>query len=179
MSNRLDLVPLVEAARHGDTVAIGRLLAAVQPDIRRYARLTCRQSSDADDAVQETMWLVARRVSTLRLAASFSAWIFAVIRRECLRIARRLPFHDASLDGLENDLSLSLREDTNLRLDLGRAIGSLPAHYRRVIILRDIEELRIGEIATIENVSREAIKARLHRARSLVREYLEEGRRRS
>ncbi len=174
MAGRPDLVPLVEAARLGDAAAIDRLLAVVQPDIRRYARLSCRQSSDADDAAQETMWLIARRISTLRLAASFSAWIFAVIRRECLRIARRLSIHDASIDDLENDLSLSLREDANLRLDLARAIGSLPVHYRRVIILRDVEEFSIGEIASAENLSREAVKARLHRARSMVREYLEE-----
>jgi RNA polymerase sigma-70 factor (ECF subfamily) len=42
-----------------------------------------------------------------------------------------------------------------------------------VIILRDIEELGVGEIATTENLWREAVKARLHRARSMVREYLE------
>jgi RNA polymerase sigma-70 factor (ECF subfamily) len=119
------------------------------------------------------MWLIARRISTLRLAASFSAWIFALIRRECLRVARRVSFRDVPLDGLENDLSSSLREDTDLRLDLARAIGSLPSHYRRVITLRDIEELGVGEIATTENLWREAVKARLHRARSMVREYLE------
>ena len=174
MSDRLDLVPLVEAARHGDAAAIDRLLTVVQPDIQRYARRTCRQYSDADDAAQETMWLIAQRISTLRLAASFSAWIFALIRRECLKVARRLSFREVSLDVLENDLSASLREDTNLRLDLARAIGSLPWHYRHVIILRDLKERGVEEIATIESLSREAVKARLHRARSMVREYLDE-----
>ena len=60
----------------------------------------------------------------------------------------------------------------DLRLDLSRAIRSLPDHYREVILLRDIEELSIEEIAGALGLSRESVKARIHRARMMIREYL-------
>ena len=54
-----------------------------------------------------------------------------------------------------------------------RVINSLPPHYRELVVLRDIEELTIDEIAQTLDASREAVKARLHRARALLREYLQ------
>jgi RNA polymerase sigma-70 factor (ECF subfamily) len=59
-----------------------------------------------------------------------------------------------------------------LRLDLANAIQSLPPNYRDVILLRDVEELTIDEIAQSVGASREAVKARLNRARIMLREYL-------
>lgn len=60
----------------------------------------------------------------------------------------------------------------DIRIDLSRAIQSLPAHYREVILLRDIEEMSIDEIAAVLGLTRESVKARIHRARMLIREYL-------
>jgi len=48
----------------------------------------------------------------------------------------------------------------------------LPDHYREVILLRDIEELSIDEIAGVLALTRESVKARIHRARLMIREYL-------
>ncbi|MBR0857541.1 RNA polymerase sigma factor, partial [Bradyrhizobium liaoningense] len=80
---------LFEAARLGDPQAIARLLETAQPDIRRYARATCRSSADAEDAAQEALWILFRHVGTVRSLLAFSAWLFAVVRRECLRLARK------------------------------------------------------------------------------------------
>ena len=60
----------------------------------------------------------------------------------------------------------------DLRIDLVRALESLPPSYREVILLRDMQEMTIEEIARHLNLTREATKSRLHRARTLVREYL-------
>jgi hypothetical protein len=79
---------LIEAARGGDADALVSLISAAQPDTRRYAARNCR-AADIDDAVQETMLLLYRRVVTLRAVTSFSAWLFAVARRACLRPLRR------------------------------------------------------------------------------------------
>ncbi|MEH2515090.1 RNA polymerase sigma factor (sigma-70 family) [Bradyrhizobium sp. AZCC 1610] len=160
---------LVEAARGGDTAALVALIAAAQPDIRRYAARTCR-AADIDDAVQETLLLLYRRVGTLRAVTSFSAWLFAVARRACLRLLRRSAgMADASAD-VEMRLAHLAPED--IRIDLSRAIQSLPDHYREVILLRDIEELSIDEIAEVLALTRESVKARIHRARLMIREYL-------
>ena len=161
---------LIEAARGGDAEALVSLIAIAQPDIRRYAARNCR-AADIDDAVQETLLLLYRRVGTLRAVTSFSAWLFAVARRACLRLLRMsASIPDSSADDVDARLALLRPED--LRIDLSRAIQSLPEHYREVILLRDIEELSIDEIASVLALTRESVKARIHRARMLIREYL-------
>jgi RNA polymerase sigma factor (sigma-70 family) len=161
---------LIEAARGGDAEALLSLIAAAQPDIRRYAARNCR-AADIDDAVQETLLLLYRRVGTLRAVTSFSAWLFAVARRACLRLLRRsMGMAAEPIDDAEARLVHLPAED--IRIDLFRAIQSLPDHYREVILLRDIEELSIDEIAGVLGLTRESVKARIHRARLMIREYL-------
>ena len=161
---------LVDAARCGDEKALLSLISAAQPDVRRYAARNCR-AADIDDAVQETLLLLYRRLGTLRAVTSFSAWLFAVARRACLRLLRRSTgMADASADEVEMRLAHLAPED--VRIDLSRAIQSLPDHYREVILMRDIEELSIDEIAGVLGLTRESVKARIHRARLMIREYL-------
>jgi DNA-directed RNA polymerase specialized sigma24 family protein len=70
---------LFEAARLGDPQAIASLLETAQPNIRRYARATCRSSADAEDATQEALWILFRHVGTIRSWLAFSAWLFSVV----------------------------------------------------------------------------------------------------
>jgi RNA polymerase sigma factor (sigma-70 family) len=162
---------LIASAQGGDATAIASLLAAAQPDIRRYARQTCR-SADVDDAVQDALCLLHRHIGSLRAISAFSGWMFAIVKRQCIRIARKALPGAVAIDSLEDDARISHRPEIELRLDLVSAIQSLPEHYRVVVVLRDIEELTIAEIADRLDTTRETIKARLHRARGLVREYL-------
>ena len=161
---------LFEAARLGDPDAIARLLETAQPDIRRYARATCRSSADAEDATQEALWILFRHVGTIRSLLALSAWLFSVVRRECLRLARKAGLAPV-VDESEAELLLS-RPESDLRLDLAAAFEALPPHYRDVALMRDVREMTIDEIAIALGASRQAVKVRLHRARALMREYL-------
>jgi len=78
---------LVISAQRGDPTAIERLLVACQTDARRYAQRHCRVS-DIDDAVQEALLTISRKVTALRNAAAFSSWLFVVIKRECRKLER-------------------------------------------------------------------------------------------
>jgi RNA polymerase sigma factor (sigma-70 family) len=166
-----DISPVVfHAARSGDAAALGHLLRSAQPDIRRYAQRSCT-ASDVDDAVQEALFILSRHLVAVRHAAALSAWLFRVVTRECRRLARRVLRIDLWQEEKVEAL-LSTRSEDRLRLDVAAALQSLPEHYREVIVLRDFEELTIGEIATRLSLSRAAVKSRLHRARQLTREYL-------
>ncbi|WFU69119.1 sigma-70 family RNA polymerase sigma factor [Bradyrhizobium sp. CB2312] len=162
---------LFEAARLGDPQAIASLLETAQPDIRRYARATCRSSADAEDAAQEALWILFRHVGTIRSLLAFSGWLFSVVRRECLRLARKAGFAPAIDLGEAEALILS-RPEADLRLDLAAAFEALPPHYRDVALMRDVKEMTIDDIADALGASRQTVKARLHRARALMREYL-------
>ena len=163
---------LVAAASAGDREALRDLLAAAQPDIRRYARRSCRSTSDAEDAVQETLFVLYRHLASLRQASHISTWLFTVVRRQCQRLSRSMLGTPVDLAQVADDGRLALRPTADLRIDVANAIQSLPDHYRQVVLLRDVKELTINEIAQRLGLTREAAKARLHRARQLIREYL-------
>ena len=161
-ASKYDLA-LIEAARGGDRQAIVTLLAVAQPDIRRYARRSCNAADDVDDG-------------SLGGLSSIAGWLVAVVRRECLRIGARVMgkpvnLDEALLDAANEDRLTHLPQD-ELRLDLSRAIQSLPENYREVVLLRDIEEMTVDEIGATLNLTRESVKGRLRRARALLREYL-------
>lgn len=160
----------LEAARLGDTTALNRLLQVCQPDIRRYAYRHCL-ISDVDDAVQETLLIVTRRLQSLRVVAAFSGWLFRVVQRECRRLERRLfgldPYDEEKMESW-----LAIHSDETVRLDLISALESLPEHYREIILLRDFEGMTIREMAVRIRLTTAATKSRLRRARQLVREYL-------
>ncbi len=166
-------VAMLERARSGDRDAILSLLVAAQPDIRRYARRNCSVADDVDDAVQEALWLIYRRIGTLRALTSFSGWIFAVVRRECMRLSQRMLGRAVESDEADRNGELAWRPPVELRMDLTAAIQSLPEHYREIVLLRDIEEMTIDEISAALGRTRESTKAALHRARILLREYLQ------
>ncbi|HXY59782.1 MAG TPA: sigma-70 family RNA polymerase sigma factor [Methylocystis sp.] len=161
---------LVLRAKGGDAAALDRLLAECRSDARRYALRHC-VTSEIDDAVQEALFIVARRLGSLKTAASFAGWLFAIVRRECRRLSRKM-FAQAELIEDQIESRLPARASEELRTELVFALESLPAHYLEMILLRDFEELTIGEICERLDITVASAKARLRRARMLVREYL-------
>src|ERR1700759_4397481 len=115
---------LILAARTGDPAALASLLALCQADARRYARRHCH-ASDVDDAVQEGLLAISRKLHSLRAVAAFSGWLFTTIKRECRRLGRVLPPPEP-LDDERAEQLLAQRSDDALRLDLARALESLP-----------------------------------------------------
>lgn len=161
---------LIEAACAGNKLAVEQLLVACQPDLKRFARRTCSTSEDAEDAVQVALWKLHRKIGVLKVAEAFATWLFRIVERECYRLfRRRVPDHVE----LDDSKLLALPAPSipvDLRIDLVAAITALPAPYRIVLILRDVDELTAPETACQLGISTEAVKSRLHRARAMVRE---------
>ena len=158
------------AARDGDHAALQRVLASSRQDLRRYAEYHC-VVNDAEDAVQESLLQVARRIGDLRVVECFASWLFRIVKRECNRLKRGLRLLTGDMI-TEDILPICAFEPVELRQDVATALESLPAHYREVILLRDLEGLTIEEIAEQLGLNPQAAKSRLHRARVLAREYL-------
>jgi RNA polymerase sigma factor (sigma-70 family) len=150
--------------------ALAQLLRLCQPDIRRYAQRNCL-IADVDDAVQETLLVLSRKLASVRMLAAFSGWLFQVVKRECRRLARSALGHDP-WDDERAEQWLASQDTAGLRMELIRALESLPADYLQVVLLRDFAEMSMAEIAAETSESVAAVKSRLHRARQLAREYL-------
>lgn len=163
---------LIQSARQGDRQSLLTLLEVSYPDLKRIAATECASLADADDAVQESLLQVYRRIGALRTISSYGAWLFSIVRRECNRLMRRM--RGRSPLPHEDHPMFAYTATPDLRIDLAAAIESLPDKYREAIILRDFNEYSIGEMAEALRLSRAAVKSRIHRGREMIREYLRE-----
>jgi RNA polymerase sigma factor (sigma-70 family) len=161
---------LLSRAKRGDTAAIDQLLRQCQPDIKRYAKRHCA-SADVDEAVQDALWILTRRVSALRVAAALSSWLFQTVRRLCLRMQRRAAGF-VPLEEVEHELLVDERSATDLRIDLAKSITALSVQQREILMLVDVLGHSAIEAAHEAGITVEAGKSRLHRARLLLRESL-------
>ena len=173
---------LLEAARRGDPDALEGLLRRYQPRIYRFSMKMCRNPDAAEDVVQDTLLAMARTVRNFRGAASVSTWLYTIARSFCIKKRRRRKFAPEVEVSLEGDRPAAaaevpdsapapdrLVEDHEVREALERALASLGAPYREVLVLRDIEGLSAAEVAEVTGLSVQAVKSRLHRARAAVR----------
>jgi RNA polymerase sigma factor (sigma-70 family) len=163
---------LFAAAQAGDRAALETLLSQLRPDIQRYARFQCYASSSIEDVVQEALIVVYRRVGDIRSPAALGAWLVKVVARLCALPVLMFMRSVEELKTIEDSARFAHVPVGQLRVDVARALAALPEHYRQVILLRDLEELTIGEIARRMAISGEAAKSLLRRARAAARKQL-------
>lgn len=168
MTRNIPPPQLVEQARAGDVEAIHALLARCQPDVARFARAVCATPEDAEDAVQEALWIAVQRIGTLRVASAFTSWLFQMVKHECYRLLRRTR-REEPIDRLPEQPASATADQMVLAHDVAKAIADLPPQYRQVLILRDVQGLTAPETAATLGITVEAVKSRLHRARTVIR----------
>jgi RNA polymerase sigma factor (sigma-70 family) len=159
---------VVSAAQDGDPRAIATLVSGSHAHVRRFARTLCATPEDAEEAAQEALIVLYRKIGTLRVAAALGSWMFQVVRNECIRrsrLALRRPTLAATVE-------LSAEDATLARLEVERIVDSiaeLPPEQRAVLVLRDVQGLSGGATAQALGLSRAAMKSRLHRGRETLR----------
>jgi RNA polymerase sigma-70 factor, ECF subfamily len=176
---------LLNRAREGDTEALETLLIAVQPQLYRFSLKMCRQSQDAEDVLQDSMMTLARSFRDFRGASSLSTWLFTIARSFCIKKRRKSKFAPAkeeslhTLDPFERDTIADRGPSPAEQLETKETweqvqwgIQQLEPSYREILVLRDIEGLATKEVAEIVGLGSNAVKSRLHRARSQLRDAL-------
>ncbi len=174
---------LLLLAQKGDTAALERLLLHHQSQIYRFGMKMCGNPEDARDVLQDSLLAMARSVRNFRGESSFSTWLYSIARSFCVKKHRKSRFapEEKSLD-TDAGPEIARLEDSGRRPDaavaaleiqevIENAIRKLEPAQREVLILRDVEGLTAAEVGDVLGISVEAVKSRLHRARSLMREY--------
>lgn len=164
---------MIELAQGGDRLALERLLARHEPDVRRFAQRMCGTLGDAEEAAQEALVVAFRRIGAFRRAARFTTWLFTIVRRECARRWRRVRRHQPLPEAFAAaDAHASAARREQVVAAVAEALAALGPDDRALLVLRDIEGCSGDEAAARLGISLAAQKSRLHRARLAVRERL-------
>jgi RNA polymerase sigma factor (sigma-70 family) len=164
---------LIVAAQDGDVDALTALVTGSHPTVRRFARSLCATPEDAEDAAQEALIILYRKIGMLRATGALASWMFRIVRNECLRRARTM-LSDQPL--VRDTATLSAEDEVLQRLEasaVAAAIAALPADQRAVLIMRDVQGYSGRMVADALSLSTAAMKSRLHRARTAVRQSLD------
>jgi RNA polymerase sigma factor (sigma-70 family) len=155
---------VVTAAQQGDPRAIAILVSGSHEHVKRFARRLCATPEDAEDAAQEALIVLYRKIGTLRTAAALASWMFQIVRHECIRRTRVVLHRPTAGAGT----APSAEDSALARLEMQRIVQSitgLPPEQRAVLVLRDIQGLSGAATAQALGLSRAAMKSRLHRGR--------------
>jgi RNA polymerase sigma-70 factor (ECF subfamily) len=177
-----DYPALVRAAASGNEQALEALLIRAQEVAWRFSTSVCGRADDAEDAMQEALVKTYRYVGRIRDAEAFRPWLYRTVRNACLMGRRKKVGEPTRLQSLDevlpgqpypagDDLTApgkdpeQLAENTRLRGRLRKAMRTLPAPYRAIVFLREVEGLSTREVAHVMGISEDNVKTRLHRAR--------------
>ncbi|HUS23926.1 MAG TPA: RNA polymerase sigma factor [Candidatus Binatia bacterium] len=167
----------IAAARVGDRRAFERLYRRHVGQIHGLCRQLCHgDTARAEQATQDAFVRAWERLDSFRGEAPFGAWLHRVTVNVVLgehRLLRRwTTFEDAEQGGPRPELSVH-DADVALGTDLDRALARLPKGARAVLWLHDVEGYKHEEIAEMTGVEVGTSKSQLHRARKLMKEYLQ------
>lgn len=191
-SERADYAGLVRAAAAGSREAMEQLLMRAQEVAFRFSLLVCGHADDAEDVMQDALLKTYRYVDRIRDPDAFRTWLYRTVRNACLMKRRRRVGEPAALVSLEQggvadsgeptaiDVVDSAKGPDDLAINdwigerLRKALMRLTPSLRVVVVLREMEGLSTREVAEITGISEANVKTRLHRARVLLRQQLED-----
>lgn len=178
---------LVRRARAGDRGAFDRLVGLHLPRVWAVVARIVRNREDAEDVVQETFLTAHRSLADYRGDAAFSTWLhrIAVTRalnhldRASVRLARASDPIDgegvAEIAAPETATPLRALESKELLARLAACLEKLPAAFKAVVALRDVEDLAYEEIARVLSIELGTVRSRLARARGALKACVEGG----
>ncbi|MCX6605442.1 MAG: hypothetical protein NTV52_17860 [Acidobacteria bacterium] len=150
-----------------DTLSLSHHFAAEalchQPALLRAAVRLLGHAGPAEDVLQDTFLIAWRKFPSFELGTNFRAWLFRILFHCARHHRRRWPSHQP--------LEPLVAPPTLPDLDLSRALAQLPAPYRQVLQLADLDELSYKEVADLLQIPLGTVMSRLSRARGLLRRY--------
>lgn len=180
---------IIESCLSGNTEAFSFLVDKYKNLVYQLALRMTGNYHDSEDIAQEAFLKAYRSLPHYNPSYSFSSWLYKItlniIRDRFRKKGVTIPFSTPE-DGekeVENNFSpdhdklainpeeWQIREENNRDLQL--AINALPLSQREIIILRHIQNLSYHEIARVLNIPVNSVKARLHRARRQLKEFLQ------
>ena len=168
-------------------------LGAFEELVRRHTQLIYRaliailgDADEAQDALQDTLLSAFKHIGGFEGRSKFSTWLVTIARNAALqRLRSRRKTESLDQSGPDEDQDFRPRqiaawqenpEQNHSKAEMRRLVEKgllqLPAKYRAIVMLRDIEQLSTDEVARQLGLSVPAVKTRLFRGRLMLREWL-------
>jgi RNA polymerase sigma-70 factor (ECF subfamily) len=183
----MDQGQVITKMRLGDSQVYKQVMEEMLPGLYRLAYGITQDPMEAQDAVQDALVSMIRRIGDFQERSSLATWLYRITvnasldrvrgrrrRGETIPIEEFLPrfteegrYAEEVVDWSDAPLDRLLSSEAAERIQ--QAIASLPEEQRVVLVMKDMEELALSEIARALELSIPAVKSRLHRARLALR----------
>ncbi len=173
---------LVRAAAKGDEEAFAQLVRLHEDKVYHLALRMCGNPEDATDVAQEAFLAAWRGLPNFRGEAGFATWLYRLTSNAAIDHLRRAKKQrgDVSLDDEENHVDTpdtapspqEAAEGSELRHAVAEGLKQLGEDHRKVLVLREVQQLSYEEIAGALEVDLGTVKSRLSRARNSLRKIL-------
>jgi RNA polymerase sigma-70 factor (ECF subfamily) len=170
---------LVRRVKDGDQLALAALCARHAERVHRIALHVLRDPEDANDAAQESMVKLVRRVKQFRGDSQFSTWLHRLVVNTCKDVAQARWAAERRTEPLLEDTRVARDGDparalaaAETRRELGACLAELPAAQASVVALKDAFDASFDEISAATGLPVGTAKCYAHRGRSTLREKL-------
>ncbi len=177
---------LIERCQRDGPGAFDELFHLIQEDLYRWIYSLVRHTDDTEEIFQETCVRIYRHIARLKEPSKFPAWVSRIVVNQCTtyqtRAGRmRTVTLEESLEVPNESLVAQSSPSPDARQELYRkevlkevndAIRQLPPRQRTAVLLFDVENCSIKEIATLMECSEGAVKFNIHQGRRKLRELL-------
>ena len=182
---------LVRRSQLGDAIAFEELVRGCKQKVFGLIYQILRSPEEVEDVAQEVFVKLYFSLPQFRLDSSFQAWLYRIVVNQCydqLRKRKRSPqvsHSDLSeseamaferLESLTQARTADVSTGVELRQIVDRLLALLPPRDRLLLVLREVEDFSIGDLALIFGISSNAVKLRLFRARQQLRRMVEKQR---
>jgi RNA polymerase sigma-70 factor (ECF subfamily) len=179
--NATDL-ELVKRAQAGDAEAFATLFHAHKARVYSICVRMTNNTAQAEDLTQDAFLQVFRKLSTFKGNSALSTWLYRIAVNTVLMHFRKRALKQVSLDEPSSHDAKQVRREYGSRdgrlsgsvdrITLTRAIKDLPAGYRKIFLLHEVEGYEHQEIAKLLDCSVGNSKSQLHKAKLRIREFL-------
>jgi len=165
---------LATRAAAGDSQALDRLLLLIQPDVVARCHRMLPDRSDAEEAAQDVLLAVSRRIAKFEGRSKFTTWLYRVVSNTVIDTYRRLKQASERLDDLAEMESLSRTSViAGTRIDLLEALEQIDRRVGEPVVLRDIYGLDYQEISELMDCPVGTVKSRIHEGRNAIKVLLQ------
>jgi len=189
LTDSADDAELVRRALAREDIAFRAIMARHNRRLYRIARGILRNDSEAEDAVQEAYVHAFTHLNGFRGESSLATWLARITMNEALgRLRKQRPVadfesfeaqrHEAQIipfpHGMAADDPERIMAQREILRLVEQAADNLPEIFRTVFVMRVIEGMSTEETASLLDLQPETVKTRLHRARQMMRDKLDE-----